>query len=572
MAIKTDAGSIWQEYKQGQNYYNKMGFASKWPEYVRFVEGDQWPAPTEKTKNMPRPVINQCDFTVENKQSNILSQTLKMVYSPEELPDDKDQLKELQEAAEDFTDAAENIWNDIDQDELNESAVNDTLVLGAGVFHYFWDNSIKGGQFTKYVGKLQGEIIEPKSIFLGNPQLKPSQIQKQPYIIVETQEDTNQLQQQAKANGIKNWNEIKPDKNPDNNKYDSEKNELEGAEKTTALTKYYRENGFISWTKVTENVDVVKPTSLAPKGSKKQFELYPIEILVFKNRRKCSLGRSIIADMITNQRILNTGIGLMFLSVQQNAWPKILAKVGALLQTVTNDPGEILTDHLNQQGVDGIKYMQPPNFSTMPVILTDKLLELTRQVTGVTEVSAGEVIGANMAASAIIALQNQAAKPNEAYEKKVFRSVKNIGRIYEEFNKVYGNLPRPIKGKDKDGKEITKKFIGSKSADINFGLNIDIGPKTLFSESLQMVGVDKMYDKGDLDKYQYSKYAPKNALPQELRHDFEKEAEQMKEQQVMMQKQQAMIDQALSQLTPEEQEELNNNPDLMNEFIATIQG
>jgi len=59
---------------------------------------------------------------------------------------------------------------------------------------------------------------------------------------------------------------------------------------------------------------------------------------------------------------------MMLLSVQQTAWPKIIAKVGALTQTVTNEPGEILTDHFING--EGIKYMQPPNFSSMPITLT----------------------------------------------------------------------------------------------------------------------------------------------------------------------------------------------------------
>ena len=54
---------------------------------------------------------------------------------------------------------------------------------------------------------------------------------------------------------------------------------------------------------------------------------------------------------------------MLLYSVQQTAWPKILAKFGALAgQVITNDPGEILTENYYVGGVDGIKYMQTPNF------------------------------------------------------------------------------------------------------------------------------------------------------------------------------------------------------------------
>lgn len=562
MVDKTPSG-IWQEFQRDIDYKTKMGFISKFPEYVRFVEGDQWPPPTEKTKNMPRPVINQCDFTVENKQSNILAQDLKMVFTPEELPNDEMKSKELVEASELFSAAAESMWKDADQDELNEDVVNDTLVLGTGVWHFYWDNSIKGGQFTPYVGGMQGETIDPLDLCLGNPQLKPSQIQRQPYIIIRNRKETDALKERAKSTGS-DWDKITPDSENRDEKYDNGKQDLDKAYKTTTLTKYYKENDEVYWMEVTENAIIQKPRKLAPTydGKEKPFTLYPVEILVFKRRKKCSYGRSILADMIPNQRMLNTGLGLMFLSIQQTAWPKIITKVGALLQSITNEPGEIITDHFSQAGVDGIKYMQPPNFSNMPVLLVDKLLELTRQVTGVTEVNTGEVLGANMAASAIMALQSQAKKPNEAYQTRVFRSLKNVGRIYEEFAKCHCSITRPIETKDEDGNKMTKPFTGTEYADTNLNLEISVMPKTLFDDSLKTTMLEKMADRGWITKVQFAKYAPKNSVPQELIQDFEKEQAMAEQQQAT----QAQADEIMQSLTPDEKAHLQQHPELLNEL------
>lgn len=519
---------IWGEYQRGLDYQTKMGFTSTWPELINFVEGKQWPPATAKTKFMPRPVINQIDFIVENKSSNILSQSLKMVYSPEEIPDDESR-EELNKAADDMSDMAQNTWNDIDQDAINEEVVQDVLTLGTGIYHYYFDNSAKGGQFIRWVGEIKGEIIDPMDIFLGNPQLKPSQTQKQPWIIIRTREDVEAVKEQAKR-GKGEEDKITADDRQDE-RYDNAQKDIDEPNKVTCLTKYWKEKGQVYWTKVTENATVQKKRTLAPDGSPKPFTLYPIEILVFKRRKKCTFGRAVIEDLIPNQKALNWGLGMMLLSVQQTAWPKIIAKVGALMQNVTNEPGEILTDHYVNG--DGIKYMQPPNFSSMPITLTEKLLDMTRQVTGTTEVNSGEVLGANMAASAIIALQNQAKKPNEAYQNKLFRSIKNIGKIWEEFYKCFYNLPRPISATDEDGNEFTKSFIGSEYADMGFGLSVDVGPASIFNESLQVTVLEKMYDKGDIDKYGYVKYLPSNTVPSELKQDFEKEEEQLMEQQQM---------------------------------------
>jgi hypothetical protein len=529
MAVRTDPQAVWKEYQRGLDYQVKMGFQQKWPENVRFVEGNQWPAVTERTRNFPRPVINQIDFIVENKISNILSQTLKMVYSPEEIPQyDEASLEELNQAADDMSDMAQNTWNDIDQDSLNEDCVFDTLVEGTGIYHYYFDNSIKGGMFTQYVGAIQGEIIDPMDIFLGNPQLKPSKLQKQPWIIIRTREDVDTIKEQAKKGGGE------PDKVVADEKldemYDNSENDITEPNKATCLTKYYKKNGEVFWCKVTDTAIVQKERRLAPDTSEKPFELYPVEMVVFKRKKKCSFGRSIVEDIINNQRALNFNIAMLLYSVQQTAWPKILAKMGALAdQVITNDPGEIITDNFGSQAVDGIKYMQPPNFSNMPISLTDKILELTRQVTGATEVNTGEAIGANMAASAIIALQNQAKKPNERYVTMLRRSIKNIGRIWEEFYKCFYNLPRPVTTTDQDGNEYTKTFTGSEYANMGFGLSIDVGAGSIFDESLQVGIVEKLYDKEDIDKYQYIRYLPQNAVNSEMRQDFEKEEKQLAE-------------------------------------------
>jgi hypothetical protein len=563
VAIEITPGGILNEFKQDTEYKTKMGFNTKWPEYVRFVEGDQWPPATEKTKNMPRPVVNQCDFTVENKQSNILSQAFKIVFKPDEIPDDQKKAEEAVSAAEMFTYAEENILEDIDQDELNEDVVNDTLILGIGQWHYFWDNTIKGGQLTPFVGKLQGETIDPTDICYGNPKMKPSQTQKQPFIIIRHRSETDLLKERAKTTG-ENWQSIVPDKANDDERYDNAKQDIKNADMTTSYVKYYKQNGEVFWVEVTEGATVQKPRTLRPDGSERPFTLYPVEPLVFKRRKKCIYGRSIIGDMITNQRLLNTGLGLMFLSVQQTAWPKILAKVNALMQSITNEPGEIITDNFSTPGVDGIKYMSPPNFSQFPLLLTDKLIDLTRKAAGVTEVTSGEVIGANMAASAIIALQNQAKKPNEGYQNKLTRSMGNIGRIHEEFLKCYCNLPRPIKAKDKQGKEITKAFTGTDYADVNFRLDLSVTPRTTLDDSLQIAMLDKFVSNKWIDKYQYAKYAPKNTINQELAHDFESEKELLKQQQVVVKKTSDIV----NALTPEEKEYLKNNPQLIDQIFG----
>jgi len=568
--VNIDSDSIWKEFQaQGLDYQSKMGFDVAYPLYTRFVEGKQWPAATDKTKNMPRPVINQCDFIIENKKSNILSQTLKIVFSPEEMPEGEDNEQLIQESQH-FTDAIATMDEDIDQEELDEEMVNDTLILGTGIIHYYHDNGYKGGKNTPYVGKVCGDIIDPIDIVLGNPHLPASKIQNQPWIIIRTYPNTENLKVKAKANGIDETLIQSDNSGTFDAKYDSQQVNLNKPNTTTLLTKYYKQDGQVMWMESTKYTTITEEKPLSPDGSK-PFELYPIDMLVFKKRRKCCFGRSIIEDIIPNQKSLNFGIGMMLLSIQQTAWPKILAKVGALNQQLTNIPGEIIEDHSLSPGVDGIKYMQPPNFSSTPMIIGEKLLDMTRQVTGTTEVNSGEILGANMAASAIIALQNQAQKPNQLYQKMFARSKKRQGRIKEEFVKTFYSLPRPIYGKDENGLKVTRKFTGTDHANSNFKLKLDIGTASEYSESLQMSVIQGMYDKKDITKYQFVKYSPKNLVTTEMREDFEREEKQLEEQQQQQMQIQQNAENIHAQLTPEEQAMVQQDPTLVNKAMMSLQ-
>lgn len=557
MKVSTDPGKIYQEYLNDVDYKTAMEFTKTWPEFTRFVEGKQWPKPTEKTKYMPRPVINICDQTVENKRSNILSQQLKMQFRAKEITEETEERDE--EIAQDFSDMAENTWYDLDQDTLTEEAVNDAIEIGNGILHYYFDNNIVGGTYTKYRGEIQGETIDPMDVMFGNNRLKPYQIQKQPWITIRRKRNVKDVIEEAKKHG-KNADKIEADTDDTHDEqYDNAKVESKNSSEVTTFTKYYKQNGEVWYVEVTKDATIRKPQKLAPtvvideEDMSEPFKKYPLVHIGFKRRRKSVYYRSLIEDIIPNQKSLNWGLGMQLLSVQQTAWPKIIAKVGALTQQVTNEPGEILYDNALQG--DGFKYMQMPNTPPTAMNLTQTIMEMTKNVVGVSEVSTGESIGANMAASAIIALQNQAQKPNDAYMRVIVSAIKQVGEIWECFFKSYYNIDRPIKGKDENGKKITKIFNGENGRGVEFDLMVDVGPASMYSESLQVAVLDQYADRQWIDKYKHAEYMPKNVLPQGIREQFAKEEELAQEQEEMGLNQQ--------QLTPEEQQYLQANPQLM---------
>lgn len=568
--IQNDIASlIEQQYKEGLNYQKTMGFSTKWPEYERFKAGDQWPQPTEKTKNLPRPVFNLIRFILNHKISSVANENIKMIFSPEEVPDKENLadplLQQAQDGADRFTKFSDTTWEQIKQDELNEDFLEDAATCGTGIIHYYWDDNITGGITSLYKGDIAGEVLDPINVFFGNPQQRD--VQKQPYIIISSRDLVDSVKAEAKANKvpIEQQQMIQPDKNTTDEGYDSAQKEPSNSQKCTVLTKYWKENGRIYFCKVSSSV-VIKPKT--DTG----FTLYPIVTMCWEKRKKAINGVSEAEGLIPNQKAINFIIAMMLLSVQDTAWPKILAKQGALQQQITNTPGEIIIDYNALQQGDGIKYLQPGNISQFAPLVVDKIMDFTRTLTGASEVATGDPFTKDLNAAAIIALQNAAKIPIDQIKKRYYRAMEDVGRIWEQFFKAKFVTTRMVAIKDDNGNQVSMSFNGSLYADVPMKLKIDIGASSSYSESLMMSSLDKFLDKQYITFADYLEFVPQNVVP--FKDRLKKIIEQRQQEQAMMQQQQMQAQQQVSindvmaLLSPEEQAILQQHPDLLQQAIG----
>lgn len=523
---------LWKRYQQALSYKRNVNLEDIWEECENFIEGKHWPAPTPRTRNMPRPVINICSMIAENKKSNILSSKIKLLYRPHEVFFD---LEKANEGADIFTKFAENIAKEIKQEDLDDEAQDFATQLGSYAFHYYWDNEVIGGVQSPFFGAMRGEVIHPKNIFFANPAEKDEQ--KQAWIQIVSDEPVETVRNRAKKNGIPNWYEIKADN-------ESTEEEFKDKEVCRVITQYSRVNGKVVWEQSTKDVQVQKPTYWEPNLNKSKIkeedieesqepdvpsttgvfrkQLYPIVFGSHKNRKNCIYGIGEVEQAIPNNKAVNFNVGMMLLSVQQTAWPKILQKTNALArQMITNTPGEILTDTSKGNGW-GVKYMEGGSFDPQALQLTNTLIDLTRTTTGSTEVVTGEVLGANMAASAIIALQNQAKKPVEIYQKKYYRTYEKIGAIWLQFFKYYYNDGR-LFSYEEDGHQYLAQMNGNNYEDYDYSMIIEVGAGGQWSESLSIGLLDNLKAAKDITTDDYIELYPETIMP------FKKKLKQIRE-------------------------------------------
>lgn len=527
------AQKIWNDWQKGLEYQKKINLKETCEQCVDFYEGRQWPQATERTKNMPRPIENIIELIVNGKKANILSSKISVIYKP--LIYNEQEAQMATEGASSFTSFAQHIAKEIKQEDLDNDAILDGLIKGPYIYHYFWDKEKKTGM-AKFDGGLNGQIIDCLSVVFANPKQKDEQ--KQKWIIIQSRENIQTLKNIAKKNGITKTeiDLITADDDSEKN-YNSE--EQDGEEYATVLTRYFRKNGEVYYTKSTKSMMVQEETPLTPDASKVTLEvndenktnedneqvdidkpekstsfkmtLYPIIVGSYKNREKSIYGRGEVEPLIATQKSINFNYAMMQMASQNMGFPKIKVRPRALQgKQITNAPGEIITDY--SPNFDGITYMNPPAFSNMPLTVSDKMIEVTRTVTGATEVANGEVLGKNMSGSAIVALQTQAKVPIEDMQKRFWRIHEKIARVWEQFFKAYYRFDVPYVVEN-DNKQEINTFNGSMYQNMDFETTIDVGPGSAYSESLSINLLEQALQRGDITFDDYIELYPDTAMP-----------------------------------------------------------
>lgn len=565
-----DSGTIQNYYRLGEQYFNQMGFPATWKQCTEFKNGKQWPPPTEKTKNMPRPVINIIRFIENHKTSQILSEPIKMIFSKEEIDLEATDGVDMEEVgAELFTQFSSQEWENIKQDGLNEEALDKASELCSGIYHYYFDDSVIKGKKNIVKGVMKGEILHPLSVMIGNPQNLDTQMQ--PYILIPVRDDIENIKKRAKDNGVKveDIAQIVGDKDV---KDTSNNAKFEIKDKATEITCYYKENGTI-WLMKTCGTVVTKP----PVDT--LHKLYPIARMNWYKEDKNWYGIGETEGLITNQKSINFMTATQMMRETLMGMPKLMLKK-QYVKGFNNDPATPIMDD-NPTGWSA-QYLQPPNQSGKGQELVDFLLTASKTHSGSTETATGELAkSSQMNATAIMMLQKASAVPLDQIKKRFKRVMEEIGQIWMEFWTINYSTQRIINIKNNEGVDVPQKFRGSDFKDISLKLKIDINASAEFSESLMMSSLDRFYDKGDLTMGEYAELAPESVISykEKIKDLVEKKEKLMMEQQqqqtqqnqAMQGQQDEIAQQGQQQEQNVKQEELNKLADFFESLPKEVQ-
>jgi len=512
----------WQFYQKAVDFKNSINLYDTVKTNENFFIGKQWEG--VNSNGLPTPTFNIIKRVVSFITATITSDNIKVTATALANAVDTGELEKIVDVVNDelgFLFERNRI------PALIRRFARNAAVDGDGCLYTYWDPTIETGQDVK--GGIRTEIISNQRVHFGNP--NDSDVQSQPWIILEAREEVRRVKRRARANGVEKWNDIIADDQTygldDVKRTD---------DKVTVLTMLWKDEdtGEVWSYEYTKDAPVSDFINLG-------IHLYPITWLSWDTIQDCYHGQAMITGLIPNQVFINKSWALSMLSIMRNAFPKYIYNK-TLISKLDNRVG-------GAYGIPGgdinnvIKSIDPPAISPQVSQYIELAIKETESSLGATSVALGDTRPDNT--SAIIALQRAAATPSEMTKQNLYDATEELARIYFEFMAEYyetryimsappaESAPALAFANVQMPQKIPVEFDFTVLKRHPMLLKLDVGASTYYSEIAAMSTLDNLLRQGLITPVQYLErvsddYVPKRrALIDELKHN-----EQM--QQMMM--------------------------------------
>lgn len=451
---------FWLRYKKGLEYLDLKNLLNRSNRCWNFFIGKQWEGVEADGEDLP--FINFIHPNVLRKVTTIYTNRMAVNYS------DMEGRRELQPVYEALSSMFSAKWEKANEDTLCRRTVKHGAITGDG-YQYFPTGNVEDAQIIYNTDILFGDESEPN-------------IQRQPYIIIQERRGVEEVKQMARENGISpdEIELIKPDRETENvigNTDEVEYSDSNDSMKVTMITHFEKkkepvtqaiweedpETGMRTGTIVEtgEERDVVyvarctkyamveeeRPIKVAPSeiqaANGKQgraLSLYPVVKFSWEEAPNDARGVSQVEQLIPNQILINKTLARRSMITQLMAYPRM-----AYDETMIANPEDLnkvgmpiaVSSGMSQSVSQAITYLAPAQTSHEPKQLTDDLLEITQELSGSGDTTMGNIDLTRVAASAIVAVNDQAQSMHDDTVANLQQFVEELADLWVELWQVF---------------------------------------------------------------------------------------------------------------------------------------
>lgn len=492
----------WRFYQKSLDFKNSINLFDTVKVNENFFVGKQWEG--VEANGLPTPTFNIIKRVVSFITATITSDSIKVTATP--LPNVVNAM-EMEQISTTVNNELAFLFEVNKIPAKTRRFARNAAVDGDACTYTYWDTSVETGQAAK--GGIKTEIISNRLVHFGNP--NDSDVQSQPWIMIEMREPVRTAKRRAKKNNISTWADIVSDEA----QYgidDAKRTD----DKVTVLLLLWKdeETGEVWSYEFTKTSTITEPQPIG-------IRMYPITWLSWDAVEDCYHGQAMMTGLVPNQVFINKTWALSMVSIMRNSFPtRIFNKT--LIHRLDNRVGAAY-------GIPGgdinnvVKDIDPPAISPQVSQYIELAINETESSLGATSVALGDTRPDNT--SAIIALQRAAATPSEMTKQNLYDATEDLARIYFEFMAEYYGERIVMRPPDEHivaalefageavPKEVPTPFDFAVLKQHPMILKLDVGASTYYSEIAAMSTLDNLLRQGLITITQYLERVSDDYIP-----------------------------------------------------------
>lgn len=474
----------WTLYEKGRNYHRLTGIYTDTDRNYRMYNGNQWGKaklgdvePVQK--NFIKPIVK---YKVAVIHDNLYA----IVYSSQNY-ENKEFRKQAEKICEMINKKAAKIWEKDKMDFKGRRVSKDSAVNDEGIMYVDYD---KENQLPL------NEIIKKNDVYYGNE--NDDEIQNQPYILIRKRIPVSIAREMARKEGISEEKIKFIIGDNDNFEESGEASKIELDNMTTLITKMYKQDGTVHFTKATKWVVLKEDTDSG-------LTYYPIAHINWEEKEGSARGEGEVRYLTPNQIEVNRTEVRRVLTVKYQAYPQKIADIEKIANPNSlGTVGGIIKVRGGAQVEDVkkiISTLPPAQMSPDVKLLQDDLIQMSRDLAGAGESATGEVDPESASGRAILAVQRASQSVMTEQKESYKNFVEDLAKIWLDMMIVYSSDGLKLEETIKDpntGEEQTQLVDISQEAlrELQASVKVDITPRGALDKYAQEISIENMFKAG----------------------------------------------------------------------------
>lgn len=475
---------VWRLYEQCRDYCRKINMYSETDKNYRFYNGNQWEGLI--VSGIEPVQLNFIKVIIKHKINVINNNLWAINYSSQNF-ENKEFRKVAEKTCELLNKKAAKVWEKESMDLKVRKVSKDSAINSMGTIYCTYDTE----EQTPIA-----EIIAKNDIYFGNE--NDSDVQKQPYILIKQRRSVTEIRDIARKEGV---SEDKMQFIIGDSDYFEESGDaakIEKDNKCTLVTKFYKKDGTVWYSKATRYAEIVPDTDSG-------LTYYPVATMLWEEKEGSARGEGEVKFLIPNQIEVNKTLMRRLITAKQTAYPQKIANVSKIQNpSALNDVGSIIRVQDGQTVEDVSKvlsYISPAQMSPDVEKLQNELVQLTRELAGAGDAATGDIDPESASGKAILAVQQATNLPLTEQRSELQTFLEDIARIWLDMFMVYSTDGLTLE------EEITDPQTGEETVELvevpqtileelKASVKVDITPKGVFDKYAQEVSLENLLKNG----------------------------------------------------------------------------